>query len=86
MFLWRGYNAIHLYFQIGPGIVYVTMDTVFGKSVLIQSLLPVEPMVQKVVHNLYMNWTVPSIIAKFILIGEVMQVSVTFFKFNIITF
>lgn len=60
--------------QIGPGIVYLRFDSFFGKGVFIQSLCPVEPMVQKLVHNIYIHWTVPNFIAKFFMLGESIQV------------
>lgn len=60
--------------QIGPGIVYLEFESFFGKGVYIQSLTPVEPMVQKLVHNLYMHWAVPNIITKFFMFGEAVQV------------
>lgn len=60
--------------QIGPGIVYLKFDSFFGKGVFIQSLCPVEPMVQKLVHNIYIHWAVPNFIAKFFMVGESIQV------------
>lgn len=60
--------------QIGPGLVYLEFESFFGKGVFIQSLVPVEPMVQKLVHNLYIHWAVPNCIAKFFLVGEAIQV------------
>ena len=62
-------------FQIGPGIVYLEFESFFGKGVFIQSLTPAEPMVQKLVHNLYMHWAVPNIITKFFMYGEAVQVN-----------
>jgi cholesterol 7-dehydrogenase len=63
-----------MYFQIGPGIVYLKFDSFFGRGVFIQSLVPVEPMVQKLVHNIYIHWAVPNFIAKFFMFGEAIQV------------
>ncbi|KAL4219144.1 hypothetical protein ACF0H5_021726 [Mactra antiquata] len=60
--------------QIGPAIVYLTFESFFGKGVFIQSLIPVEPMVQKLTHNIYIHWTVPNFIAKFFMFGEAIQV------------
>jgi len=60
--------------QIGPGIVYLMFDSFFGSGVFIQSLIPVEPMVQKLVHNIYVHWAVPNFIAKFFMLGEAIQV------------
>ena len=61
--------------QIGPGIVYLEFESFVGRGVFIQSLTPVEPMVQKLVHNIYMHWAVPNFIAKFFMFGEAIQVN-----------
>ncbi|OWF39957.1 Cholesterol desaturase daf-36 [Mizuhopecten yessoensis] len=60
--------------QIGPAIVYLEFDSPIGSGVFVQSLTPVEPMVQKLVHNIYMDRKVPTIIAKFFMLGEALQV------------
>ncbi|ESO85922.1 hypothetical protein LOTGIDRAFT_130105 [Lottia gigantea] len=60
--------------QIGPGIVYMEFSSALCTGVYIQSLTPVEPMLQKMVHNIYVNWTVPMCIAKFYLLAEAIQV------------
>lgn len=51
--------------QIGPGIVYLNFDSFFGKGIFIEILTPVEPMVQRLSHNIYMHWAVPMFIKKF---------------------
>lgn len=61
--------------QIGPGVVYLMFESFFGKGVFIHNMLPVEPLVQKLVHNIYIHWTVPNIIAKFFMLGEAIHVS-----------
>ncbi|KAK6194771.1 hypothetical protein SNE40_000333 [Patella caerulea] len=60
--------------QIGPGIVYMEFTSSFCKGVYIQSLTPVEPLLQKLVHNVYVHWTIPTFIGKFFLWGEAVQV------------
>lgn len=67
------YMNVHA-MQVGPGIVYLKFDSFFGKGVFIQSLSPVEPMVQKLTHNIYIHWSVPNFIAKFFMLGEAIQV------------
>lgn len=69
-----------LYFQIGPAIVYLEFDSFFGKGVYIQSLTPVEPMVQKLVHNIYVEKWCPTIMAKFMMLGEAIQVRAHVYK------
>ncbi|WAR31570.1 NVD-like protein [Mya arenaria] len=61
-------------FQIGPAIVYLKFESFFGRGVFIQSLTPTEPLVQKLVHNIYIHWSVPNFIAKFFMYGECVQV------------
>lgn len=60
--------------QIGPGVVYLQFESMFGRGVYIQSLTPLEPMVQKLVHNIYVSWTMPVPVAKFYMLGEALQV------------
>ncbi|ODM97218.1 Cholesterol desaturase daf-36, partial [Orchesella cincta] len=39
--------------QIGPGIVQMHFDTIFGKGILVQNVTPLGPMMQRVVHRFY---------------------------------
>lgn len=60
--------------QIGPGYVQLLFETNYGRLVCLQTVTPVEPLVQKVVHRFYSpRYLAP--FAKFILIGECIQVS-----------
>ena len=57
--------------QVGPSIVHMHTQTLFGRGVLIHALLPLEPTLQKVVNVLYTEkkWIEP--FAKiFMLFGE----------------
>lgn len=40
--------------QIGPGYVQLFLNSSFGEFVILQTVVPVEPMVQKVIHRFYM--------------------------------
>ena len=60
--------------QIGPSLVYLEFDGFFGRGVFIQTVLPLEPLVQKVVHNIYVNSWMPTFIAKLYMLGEALQV------------
>ncbi|KAK7475347.1 hypothetical protein BaRGS_00033423, partial [Batillaria attramentaria] len=60
--------------QIGPGVVYLMMNTLFGGAVLIHNVTPIGPMMQKVTHNLYVNWTFPAPFAKILLLCEARQI------------
>ncbi|KAL8574978.1 hypothetical protein ACOMHN_064509 [Nucella lapillus] len=60
--------------QIGPGVVYLYFEGMFGNGVFLQGLTPMEPMLQKLVHNIYVTYAMPIPIAKFYMLGEGLQV------------
>ncbi|XP_050522723.1 cholesterol 7-desaturase nvd 1 isoform X2 [Daktulosphaira vitifoliae] len=39
--------------QIGPGLVILKIQNIFGNIILIQTVTPVEPLIQKIVHRVY---------------------------------
>ena len=57
--------------QVGPSVVYMHTYTPFGRGVLIHAILPLEPMLHKVINVLYTErkWIEP--FAKiWMLVGE----------------
>ncbi|XP_026465024.1 cholesterol 7-desaturase-like [Ctenocephalides felis] len=55
--------------QIGPGYVQLNISTSIGRMVILQTVTPVEPLVQKVVHRIYCPWyLIPY--ASFVMLGE----------------
>ncbi|XP_066294298.1 cholesterol 7-desaturase nvd-like [Branchiostoma lanceolatum] len=60
--------------QVGPGIVYLFLESGFGNFMLVQSITPVEPLLQRLTHSVYAGRWVPTCLAKFILWGEAVQV------------
>lgn len=60
--------------QVGPGLVYLTFDSLFGSGVFIQTLTPEEPLYQSLTHCIYAEWRVPTIMAKLYAFGEASQV------------
>ena len=62
--------------QIGPGLVYLTWDSIFGSGVFTQSITPMGPLEQNLQHGIWASWTVPNWLAKIYLVGEAMQVEV----------
>lgn len=56
--------------QMGPSLVHLEMTSCMGRGVIVQYVLPMEPMIQKVVHLLYTerSWYAPY--AKLVLWGE----------------
>nr|AVD30015.1 Neverland [Lepeophtheirus salmonis salmonis] len=58
-------------YQIGPSIVHLHFQSpFFGEGVMIQSIIPVQPFLQKVIHTFYTNRFWPPPLAKFVLWGE----------------
>jgi cholesterol 7-dehydrogenase len=76
-------NGIFCKFQIGPGYVEMYMTTSLGKMTLLQTVTPVEPLLQKLVHRLYCP---PSLylFSNFILYGESVMVSILYSFQNIV--
>lgn len=60
--------------QIGPGLVHLTLETTLGRCVLVQTVTPIEPFVQLVIHRLYAAPSVVAPYAKLILWGEAIMV------------
>jgi len=59
--------------QIGPSCVHIDIDCAFGKALMIIQNIPVEPMVQKVVHTMYTEKSYSAPVAKFFLYSESIQ-------------
>ncbi len=60
--------------QIGPGLVYMTFNSMFARGAFVHSLTPVEPLVQRMIHQVWCEWYIPPIIPKFFLFGEAMMI------------
>ena len=56
--------------QIGPSCVHLHFDSFLGRGVMLQYVLPVEPMLQKLVHVFYTERSLIPPYAKLILLGE----------------
>ena len=76
-----GLNEMHISerccLQIGPGVVYLVFDWLNCKCAMLQHLTPTEPLMQKLVHNMYAARSIPAPMAKLLMIGEAMQVKFT---------
>ncbi|CAM5102459.1 unnamed protein product [Natator depressus] len=60
--------------QVGPGLVYLTFEHAFlGRGIILQSVTPVEPLLQQVIHRIYYQHNMPAVIPKFILKVECVQ-------------
>lgn len=61
--------------QVGPGLVFMTLSHAFlGKGLIIQTVTPLEPVLQHVVHQIYFPRKIPSFVARLILWAERVQV------------
>ena len=60
--------------QIGPGIVVLQFNTSIGRAYIVQSVTPLEPMLQLTVHSVHMPWYIPRIVGKGLLQSLVIQV------------
>lgn len=60
--------------QIGPGYVTLVLKLIFGKIIILQTLTPLEPLVQNLSHYFYAPWYL-GWLAKFIMYGETINVA-----------
>ena len=47
---------------------------IFGRGCFVMHLTPVEPMLQKAVHHCYIDWKLPTLLGKFYMLSEAIQV------------
>ncbi|XP_027752760.1 LOW QUALITY PROTEIN: cholesterol 7-desaturase-like [Empidonax traillii] len=60
--------------QVGPGLVYLTFEHAFlGRGVILQTVTPLQPLLQSVRHKIYDQKNVPAIEPKLILRAECVQ-------------
>ncbi|KFW82759.1 Cholesterol desaturase daf-36, partial [Manacus vitellinus] len=60
--------------QVGPGLVYLIFEHAFlGRGIILQTVTPLEPLLQSVVHKIYYQKNIPAIVPKFILRAECVQ-------------
>ncbi|XP_039249414.2 cholesterol 7-desaturase nvd 2-like [Styela clava] len=60
--------------QIGPGNVHIHINTPYFRGVLIQTITPTEPLLQRLSHTFYVEPLVPMFIAKSFLYLEATQI------------
>nr|XP_053646047.1 cholesterol 7-desaturase nvd-like isoform X2 [Cherax quadricarinatus] len=56
--------------QIGPGLVHLHFNTGLGSGLLIQTVSPMEPLRQRVIHQFYSSSSFIAPYAKFVLLSE----------------
>jgi cholesterol 7-desaturase len=59
--------------QIGPGLVQLCFSTIFGKLIIVESVTPIAPLLQKIGHVVYAEKKLPRFMAKFLLHGLTLQ-------------
>ncbi|XP_023816724.1 cholesterol 7-desaturase-like isoform X2 [Oryzias latipes] len=60
--------------QVGPSLVFLDFKHPFlGRGMMLQSVTPVEPLLQCSTHTIYYQANIPAVVPKFILRGECMQ-------------
>lgn len=63
--------------QVGPGYVQLFLNSVFGPFIVLQTVVPVEPLVQKVIHRFYVR-PYTAVFSKFLVWGESVMVIIAF--------
>lgn len=63
--------------QVGPGYVQLFLSSAFGEFVILQTVVPVEPLMQRVLHRFYFPRGL-SLFAKFIIWGESIMVTISY--------
>ncbi len=74
LYVLKSYSVLIVkYVQHGPGVVTLEFKDVFGglgDAVLLQTVTPVEPLLQRVVHALYFSSRPLMFIGKILLLSE----------------
>ena len=64
----------HTHTQVGPGIVCLTFKSFLGGGLLLQTLTPQEPLVQKYTLTAYADWWIPKFLTRMMITGYDVQV------------
>ena len=62
--MYNNVTVIVQFLQIGPGIVHMTYNSIFGSTLLLITLTPQEPLLQKFSVLAYADWWIPALITK----------------------
>jgi hypothetical protein len=60
--------------QIGPGIVILHFNSPIGQAFVVQSVTPIEPLLQHTVHSVHFPWYIPRVVGKGLLSSMLVQV------------
>lgn len=69
--------------QVGPGYVQLFISSALGQFVVLQTVVPVEPLLQKVIHRFYQR-SFTAVISKFLIWGESIMVCLIADEFTLI--
>ena len=61
--------------QIGPAVVHLNMSFFFGNVLIVQTVVPEKPLLQRMTNSLYADWWLPSFVGYWILRAEGIQVN-----------
>lgn len=64
--------------KVGPGYVQLFITSSFGRFVILQTVVPVEPLVQRVIHRFYLPKGL-ALFSKFTIWGESVMVGMEIF-------
>lgn len=59
--------------QQGPGLVFLRFHTAFGRAIVMETVTPMKPLLQKATHMIYAEWKMPRFLAKLILRSLIVQ-------------
>ena len=63
------------FIKIGPAVVYLRFKLLFGNGAFLQTIVPEEPVMQRLTHYIYCDWWIPTFLATWILLsGDAIQV------------
>jgi cholesterol 7-dehydrogenase len=68
--------------QIGPAYVELYLTTSLGAMIILQTVTPMEPLLQKLEHRIYCPPSL-SLFANFILYGESVMVSIKVSQYSV---
>lgn len=59
--------------QQGPGLVFLRFKTALGRMIVMETVTPMKPLLQKATHMIYSEWKVPRFVAKMVLRSLIVQ-------------
>jgi cholesterol 7-dehydrogenase len=60
--------------QVGPAMVHLNFATALGSVIVIETVTPIQPLLQRFTHQVFAEWTIPRFVAKFFFGSTITQV------------